>query len=685
MIRYFLLLLALGPMVMNGADAAAPASAARAASPGDPYYCPPGAKFCPVPGRDNTLFLDTHFGMDAATGEIKAYQGTVHPDETADNLTLREETLYRSPPISVENRQVPWPDAETYAAYPAPPPQTPASSFRTPARSAVQPVPQPRGRQFVQTSEVANRQTSRPSAPVATAPSEPESKNGIPWWKGGWWRKDDTAARSRDPSPAYPGQSPEAAFRQSSGAGAEPWNDAAEDRRIPWWKGGWWRNRGDRDEDDSPPPPPRRPEPRRGGGGDAPPPVTPDDMWDDDGYGDYNSDFSSPDVSWQTQQPQPQYRQQPGGYAEDPYAQPYPGGYASEPYTLPNSPPPSSPYQPGYVYPGSAVTYDNTYQAGYPNSQPPPQTYNDPFAAPAPTFGDPYASSPSGYQAPASFMPPPPAPGYADPGAPGSPQFDNAVRLVKESRFSEAKPLLSAETSSNPRNAAAWRWLGDCHYNLLELPQALDAYQRAIQLDPNDYYAIRGQGFANLHRGHELWRNMMEELNLGQREQAAATFAQAHDNYKKSLELLSDCLRRAPNDGEAIYGEAMAAEGASRKLYSNAVSYIKLGPENRERAELFAENCLQVINKGVERATERAKQNPGEIGPRALLGGLHLRKAMLYHQLGKRDLALGEIVNSYQAQKAILDEIDKNNATALKGVQDCQTYWSEWGGAGELG
>lgn len=232
----------------------------------------------------------------------------------------------------------------------------------------------------------------------------------------------------------------------------------------------------------------------------------------------------------------------------------------------------------------------------------------------------------------------------------------------------------------NPSQASAWRWLGDCHYNLLELDAAITSYDRALGINPNDYYALRGEGFAYLHRGHEYWRRMQEEVQRGSKDQAASTFAQAHDNYKKSLEQLGMCLRRAPNDSEAIYGEAMAAEGASRKLYSNAISYLKLGPENRERAELFAENCLTVINKGIERARERSRLNPGESGPRALLGGLYLRKAILYHNLGKNDLALIELKNSRDVQQSILDDIDKNNTTAQKGVAECQSYWNQWGG-----
>lgn len=331
----------------------------------------------------------------------------------------------------------------------------------------------------------------------------------------------------------------------------------------------------------------------------------------------------------------------------------------------------TSGYGGGYdVGPAPGAVYGGGSGPGYGGGAP----AFDPFATNSGPAFDPYASmtpelpgAQSMYQAPPSE-------------AQGSPQFENAVRLVKENRFSEAKSILANETNRNPGNAAAWRWLADCYYNLLELDDALEAYKQALDRDPSDYYALRGQGFAYLHRGHEYWRRMQEEVTRNEKDAAATTFAHAHDNYKKALELLGLCLRRAPNDGEAVYGEAMAAEGASRKLYSNAISYLKLGPEHRERAELFAENCLSVIDKGIERAKERARQNPGDAGPRALLGGLYLRKAMLYNQLGKRELALVELRNSRDVQQSILDEIDKNNATARKNIREAEIYWDRWGG-----
>ncbi|MCL2000182.1 MAG: tetratricopeptide repeat protein, partial [Planctomycetes bacterium] len=470
--------------------------------------------------------------------------------------------------------------------------------------------------------------------------------------------------------------------------------------RVPWWKGGMWRNRRSSGSS-NPPHASSPPSPQSSGGRQA---SAADDIWGgvDDEYSGYNPDGTfgrqggNGNFYTATANPPPY---------SDPYAQPqyfppqYPGqshsqlqdagGFVGESYSLPESSYPNSAYSGGSVYPGGGIPFDPAYNPGAYNSEIHGGGYSQPQAFPPAPM--PIASAP---QPGSGFIPPPPGGGtayqVAVPAATpvsteagtGSVQFQNAVQLVKENRFREAKAILTDETSRDPLNASAWRWLGDCHYNLLELDAAIEAYRRALARDPNDYYALRGSGFANLHRGHEHWRRMQDEVARGQREQGAATFSQAHENYKTSLELLGLCLRRAPNDGEAIYGEAMAAEGASRKLYSNAVSFLRLGPENRERAEIFAENCLTVINKGIERATMRSQQNPGDSGPRALLGGLYLRKAILFNHLGKNELALIELKRARDVQQSILDEIDKNNATAQRSIQECDAYWEAWGGGG---
>lgn len=128
-----------------------------------------GVKFCPAPWADNTIFLDTHFGVDAKTGEITKYTGTVHPDEELNGPGQGEQVLFVAPPISVENKFVPPSEVaarsqrtvplrrrerrnasasvpEPYPAQPAPVPQqaySPAQFSPAPESYPPQPVPAP--------------------------------------------------------------------------------------------------------------------------------------------------------------------------------------------------------------------------------------------------------------------------------------------------------------------------------------------------------------------------------------------------------------------------------------------------------------------------------------------------------------------------------------------------------------
>ncbi len=647
----------------------------------------PGMRYCPAPDCDNGDFLDTYYSVDAKTGQLTAHTARGENDVDNSHLDTGEVMLLVAPNGNYDNRFVP-PEAAVAGLAVAGPGRVPAVD-----PYSGQPIVAARGR--------------------ADGPGFGADEDRVPWWRGGLWRnrKDDDGSDPRDDrdssSDSYGEDDPDVS---QSFDDDEMWEDEGE---YSGYNPDGTFGRPANQQASRPPAPsaanfsPANPYPAQTQAqvpAPAPAPMPapaplPAPTYAGDLYATATAAYGDPGGGYAAPVPvQQPYISEPYSIAPDGRVYTDPNALAGTYYDA------GSVYQGGpidtsmyggttvYNMDGTTSQVTNGYDAGVYGATYGGTTYYDsvpsyvgalspydaagyPSAPPAPvgamagaTGADPFASAPPSYQGEPSI------------DAQGSPQFENAVRLVKDNRFTEAKGILTSETSRNPANASAWRWLGDCHYNLLELDDAINCYQRALERDPNDFYALRGQGFSYLHRGHEYWRQMQEQVARDQKDAAAATFAQAHDNYKKSLELLGLCLRRAPNDGEAIYGEAMAAEGASRKLYSNAISYLKLGPEQRERAELFAENCMTVINKGIERSRERARQNPGDAGPRALLGGLYMRKAILYHQLGRNDLALVELRNTRDVQQSILDEIDKNNATAQRNLRECESYWEEWGG-----
>ncbi len=239
-------------------------------------------------------------------------------------------------------------------------------------------------------------------------------------------------------------------------------------------------------------------------------------------------------------------------------------------------------------------------------------------------------------------------------------EYEKAKNLVAQQQFAEAKATLQDIIRRHPDSSTAWRWLGDCNYNLLELPQAIEAYQKALTLYPENYFAMRGEGFAHLHYGNELWRQ-------GERRSA-------HDQYRQALKTLQECMRIYPGDAEALYGRSMAAEGASRRLYQNAITLLRA--DKREDAENEAGTCIEVIDEGIECARQRLMKNPNEIGPIIITGGLFQRRAILLKNFKRYPMAADNMAKAIEAYEAVI-KLSPGNNLATGELEKCQKYQEE--------
>ena len=236
-------------------------------------------------------------------------------------------------------------------------------------------------------------------------------------------------------------------------------------------------------------------------------------------------------------------------------------------------------------------------------------------------------------------------------------EYQEATELVKTQNFQEAKNILLDIIQRHPDSSSAWRWLGDCYYNLLQLPEAIDAYQRARTIYPENYFAMRGEGFAHLHYGNELWQR-------GERRNA-------HDQYRKALRTLQNCMRIYPGDLEALYGRSMAAEGASRRLYQNAITLLRQG--KREPAESEAKICVEVIDEGIESSRQRLLKKENELGPIIITGGLFQRRAILLKAFERYEVAAEDMAKAIEAYEAVLN-ISPNNPLAEAELEKCLEY-----------
>ncbi len=113
---------------------------ALAGQPIDINSLPAGARFCPAPWADNNEFMSSYFSIDAQTGRMTRHDPGSGPVGMTPEPVAREEVLFVSPPISVENVYVPPPGG------PAVPPRTRATGTvqqsRQPPPQAYSPMPQ---------------------------------------------------------------------------------------------------------------------------------------------------------------------------------------------------------------------------------------------------------------------------------------------------------------------------------------------------------------------------------------------------------------------------------------------------------------------------------------------------------------------------------------------------------------
>ena len=70
--------------------------------------------------------------------------------------------------------------------------------------------------------------------------------------------------------------------------------------------------------------------------------------------------------------------------------------------------------------------------------------------------------------------------------------YETAVQAVKAANYEKAVMLLSRVVAAKPNNADAWNYLGFSKRKLLQFDQALNAYQKALAINPD-------------HRGANEW------------------------------------------------------------------------------------------------------------------------------------------------------------------------------------
>ena len=113
------------------------------------------------------------------------------------------------------------------------------------------------------------------------------------------------------------------------------------------------------------------------------------------------------------------------------------------------------------------------------------------------------------------------APSVAAPGAPAERTqaplnaANQADQLYANGQFDQARPAFKKLAEQYPRNAYFWFRLGNCEAQLGQYPQAIEALQYAIALDPTDGRFLYNLAFAHSALARDAYAKARSQLPLG--------------------------------------------------------------------------------------------------------------------------------------------------------------------------
>lgn len=77
-------------------------------------------------------------------------------------------------------------------------------------------------------------------------------------------------------------------------------------------------------------------------------------------------------------------------------------------------------------------------------------------------------------------------------------ELQRAEQMIEEGRYERAITVLEDVVAEDPDNADAYNWLGYAHRNIGEYDQAVEHYERALEIEPEHLGALEYLGEAYL-------------------------------------------------------------------------------------------------------------------------------------------------------------------------------------------
>jgi tetratricopeptide (TPR) repeat protein len=249
--------------------------------------------------------------------------------------------------------------------------------------------------------------------------------------------------------------------------------------------------------------------------------------------------------------------------------------------------------------------------------------------------------------------------------AAGNPRAKQALELLNAGKIAEAVPLFQAEAAEKEATsrrdakeaAAAYRNLGAIA-SLADPKRALEAYEKAVALDPDDLESLFWAGYIQIDYG---------DLNKAQtRLERVLTLARTDDQAGHkywALVGLGDIKRRrgdleaalkSYNDGLAIIERlAKSDSGNAQWQFDLGISNERIGNVRMEQGDLTA--ALKSYETKRDIISRLAKADPGHTGWQRDL-------SVSYNKIGDVQVAQGDLagaLKSFQADLAIAEKLAK--------------------------
>jgi len=221
-------------------------------------------------------------------------------------------------------------------------------------------------------------------------------------------------------------------------------------------------------------------------------------------------------------------------------------------------------------------------------------------------------------------------------------KIDEARRLISSGKFDAATSLLKEALVENPKDAIAWNLLGNCYFQLDKFEESINAYSKALEIDPKS--AVINENMAHVHywAGHdaESMKFLDQALALDKSRDFSwflkGLLLRESDKLSDAIQAFQTAETLSPNDIDYKYELGLALVMADRP--DEAATKFKQVIALDAKFSL-AHNMLGLIAWSKEALAEAEGHFRAAINADEKVGAFHANLAGALLRQGKKDEA----------------------------------------------